>query len=120
MEIRSASETIDQFQCLIHLVVHQLNNYLQLNIILSNCQFGFLSGLSIENGIQYFLNDIYIYIYTVFSRSEYAICIFVDLRKAFDTVNITGKKFAAMIFVAVHINGSITIFITNFRLYLCL
>ena len=65
------------------IVVNQLNNYLQFNSILSNCQFGFRAALSTENAIQKFLNDIY----TVFSRSEYAICIFMDLCKAFDTVN---------------------------------
>ena len=65
------------------LVGNQLNKYLQLNSILSNCQFEFRSGLSTENVIQQFFNDIY----TVFSRSEYSICIFMDLRKVFDTVN---------------------------------
>ena len=66
--------------------------------------------MSTENAVQQFLNDIY----TVFSRSEYAICIFMDLRKAFDTMH-HGILLEKLRYYGVYgnaLNGSLTISIT--------
>lgn len=65
------------------IVVNQLNHYLLCNSILNPQQFGFRSGRSAENALQNILSSIY----DAFSRNNLSLCVFLDLKKAFDTVN---------------------------------
>ena len=48
--------------------------------MLASCQFGFRPKLSTENAIHYLCNGAY-------SQREYAIWVFMDLTKAFDTIS---------------------------------
>ena len=61
----------------------QLNDYLTVNEILYKHQFGFRPKLSTDMAV-HTLTD---YIYTAFDESKFAIGVFLDLSKAFDTLN---------------------------------
>ena len=64
-------------------VACQLCYYLSENDILCSRQFGFRPGVSTETAVNSLLKDIY----DSFGKNESVICVLLDLRKAFDTVN---------------------------------
>ena len=61
----------------------QINNFLIFKGLLTECQYGFRSGLSTENAI----NDMLKKVYDDLDCREYASCVMIDLSKAFDTLN---------------------------------
>ena len=63
----------------------QMDNYLTSNNLISRNQYGFRPKLSTEMAM-HALTD---YIYTSFDESKYALGIFIDLSKAFDSLNRT-------------------------------
>ena len=65
------------------LFLNQLNKYLNENSLLSNCQNGFRSKHSIHTAINHFLS----YVYDGIINDEYIYSCYIDLKKAFDSVN---------------------------------
>jgi hypothetical protein len=65
-------------------VYHQLINYLEANSILYNQQFGFRKGRTTEDA----LHKLIAIITKAKQQKEHALSVFVDLKKAFDTVDI--------------------------------
>ena len=61
------------------IVYIQINNYLISNNLLTSCEFGFRPKLYTENVSE----DIY----SAYSQRKYAVCVFMDLTKAFDTIS---------------------------------
>ena len=61
----------------------RLKKYFEKNRLFSNIQFGFRSGHSTELAIQYFKHNVSKYI----DNGLYSCGVFLDLSKAFDTVN---------------------------------
>ena len=64
-------------------IASRLNNFIIKHSIISPCQFGFQSGKSTAQAILNVADKIY----TSLNNRDYNCSIFVDLRKAFDTVN---------------------------------
>ena len=62
---------------------NRINSFLNKYNILSNCQFGFRPGLNTNVAIFTLVTDLL----KTFNRSQYTVAVFLDLRKAFDTVN---------------------------------
>ena len=62
---------------------HRVYNHLTLNNLLYDKQFGFQTKTSTEHAILQFTRDIA----KSFERGEYTLGVFIDLSKAFDTVN---------------------------------
>ena len=65
------------------IIYNRLDDYFTLNSLLFQNQFGFQRGHSTDEAIVTFCEEIH----KAFNRNEYMIGIFVDLSKAFDTVN---------------------------------
>ncbi|XP_045460890.1 uncharacterized protein LOC123671209 [Harmonia axyridis] len=61
----------------------RLNSYLEKYEIISHNQFGFREGKSATDAVSY-LSDM---VYRILDANEAAVCVFLDLSKAFDTVN---------------------------------
>ena len=77
---------LNSFSKIIEKAVYlQIYDYLTRNNLLSERQYGFRAGLSTENAI----NDMLSRIYHALDRREYALCVMIDLSKAFDTLNRT-------------------------------
>ena len=68
------------FERIVH---HQLYTYLEENNLLSDCQFGFRRKSSTEHAVTYF-SDL---IKTSMDEGKQTGAVFVDLRKAFDTID---------------------------------
>ena len=69
---------------LLEKIVHtQLYNYLQLNNILSEKQFGFRKGLSTSLAIFEVLKELY----SNWNKKTYSGCVFIDFSRAFDSIN---------------------------------
>ena len=65
-------------------IVHdQLYTYLEKNNLLSDCQFGFRRKSSTEHAVTYFSD----FIKTNMDKGKLTVEVFVDLRKAFDTID---------------------------------
>lgn len=62
---------------------NRLLNFLNKFNFISSCQFGFLKGKSTTDAILKFINNFY----DALNRGEHSLGIFIDLKKAFDTVN---------------------------------
>ena len=71
-------------------VYTRLENYLQKNKILCSKQFGFQTGHSTDHAIIQLVEQIY----ENFEENKYTLGVFIDLAKAFGTVNhkILGRK----------------------------
>jgi hypothetical protein len=65
------------------IVATRLTNYLELNNLLSNSQFGFRKNHSTLHPLVHFMN----FLTTASNNRDHALAIFCDLRKAFDTVD---------------------------------
>ena len=65
------------------IVYNQLISYLDMKLILYNYQFGFRKKFSTEMAVSFLVNKIS----EAFDKGDYAVSIFLDLSKAFDTVN---------------------------------
>jgi hypothetical protein len=65
------------------LVSLRLYEYFSKNNIFSHCQFGFMHGLSVVDAVQSLVD----YLYDAFDRGEFAVGCFLDLSKAFDSLN---------------------------------
>lgn len=61
----------------------RLKNYLEKNYILTDCQHGFRASRSTESAITQFTNSVY----KCLEGNYYAVGVFIDLSKAFDTIN---------------------------------
>ena len=68
------------FEKVVH---HQLYNYLQSFNLLSSVQFGFRKNLSTSNAI----NSMLQYVYEELDKNQIVLSLFLDFRKAFDSVN---------------------------------
>lgn len=64
-------------------ISNRLKNYLETNGLISKYQHGFRSNHSTESAILQFTNNIY----TSLERKQYVVGVFMDLSKAFDTIN---------------------------------
>ena len=62
---------------------NRLQKYLKDQNILYDKQFGFQTGHSTEHAIAQLVDQIY----EAFEKSEYTLCVFIDLSKVFDTVD---------------------------------
>ena len=62
---------------------NRLQKYLKDQNILYDKQFGFRTGHSTEHAIGQLVDQIY----EAFEKNEYTLCVFIDLSKAFDTVD---------------------------------
>lgn len=65
------------------LTLNRMNNFIERHSILTTCQFGFRKGRSTTQAVVKLLS----HIIEAFHRRIYSACFFLDLRKAFDTVN---------------------------------
>ena len=65
------------------LTLYRMESFIDIHSILSPCQFGFRRGKSTTHAIIKLLSSVI----TAFHRKQYCVCFFLDLRKAFDTVN---------------------------------
>lgn len=65
------------------LIKTRLNSFMQKYNILSKSQFGFREGMSTQNAVLELTN----YVYGALDRSKPTLGVFIDLSKAFDTVN---------------------------------
>ena len=65
------------------LAYKRLFKFLEINKIFSERQFGFRTGRSTETATNLFCKDII----EAFEENSYVLAVFIDLRKAFDTVN---------------------------------
>ena len=65
------------------IVCNQLVNYFTRNNLLTSSQYGFLSGLSTVDAVYGIVNGIY----DAFDRRETRVGVFLDLKKAFDTID---------------------------------
>lgn len=75
---------LDQFSKILEkLFVQQLDIFLEKYSLLSDCQYGFRSNRSTFLAVLDFVENIT----TAVDRKESALGIFIDLRKAFDTIN---------------------------------
>ena len=63
----------------------KIYDYLTRKKLLSERQYGFHAGFSTENAI----SDMLSRIYHALDRQEYALCVIIDLSKAYDTLNRT-------------------------------
>ena len=81
----------------------RLDSFLFKYSILSPSQYGFRSNMSTSRALIELVEEIT----ASLDNTKYAIGIFVDLKKAFDTVNhnILAKNYTFMAFVVLHING---------------
>lgn len=61
----------------------RISRYLTKYNLISDKQFGFQSGVSTENAISYLTSNIY----KALDSNKQVLCVFMDLAKAFDTVN---------------------------------
>ena len=83
-------ETIDQFLCYQFLTEYlkswflRLIKFLNKHNILYSSQHGFRSRLSTQHATLEILNDV---ILSKFDKGQFTFCFFLDLKKAFDTVN---------------------------------
>ena len=64
-------------------MLERLQKYLKDQNILYNKQFGFQTGHSTEHAIAQLVDQIY----EAFEKNEYTLGVFIDLPKAFDTVD---------------------------------
>ena len=64
------------------IVYHKLVNHLEINKLLYQHQYGFLKGKSTEHALLQILNQIG----TALNNNKYCLGVFLDLKKAFDTV----------------------------------
>ena len=64
-------------------VISQFSNYLNSNHIITNCQFGFRSGRSTEHAVHTLVKDIH----DSFNMNNFVLCIFLDIKKAFDSLD---------------------------------
>ena len=71
------SKMLERIMC------NRLQKYLKDQIILYNKQFGFRTGHSTEHAIAQLVDQIY----EAFEKNEYTLGVFIDLSKAFDTVD---------------------------------
>ena len=65
------------------LTLLRIESFIETHSLLSPCQFGFRHGRSTTHAIIKFLS----HVIAAFHRKLYCVCFFLDLRKAFDTVN---------------------------------
>lgn len=65
------------------LIMKRLVNFLDCNSFFSNNQFGFRSRLSTEDALLQFLEPVY----DDLNKSKYSSALFIDITKAFDTVD---------------------------------
>ena len=65
------------------IMYNRLQKHLNDQNILYHKQFGFQKGHSIEHAIAQLVDQIY----EAFEKSEYTLCVFIDLSKVFDTVD---------------------------------
>ena len=69
---------------IIEKILHnRLTNFFELNKILNPKQYGFRKGISTQDGI----NELVSNIYNSFENNKHTGAVFLDLRKAFDTVS---------------------------------
>ena len=61
----------------------RMNNFLSVHNVLSSCQYGFRSGKSTTDAITKLLS----YVVSAFHEKIYCACFYLDLRKAFDTID---------------------------------
>ena len=66
-------------------IYSRLINFCSLNNLLSPSQFGFRSGLSTEKAMLRLIE----FFYDALNNREHSLAVFIDLRRAFDTVNIS-------------------------------
>lgn len=65
------------------LMTKRMNNFISRHNILSEHQFGFRSGLSISDAVLRFVDECA----TALDDKKFLVAVFLDLSKAFDTVN---------------------------------
>ena len=65
------------------LTLHRMNSFIKRHDLLTPSQFGFREGCSTTNAIIKLLT----HVVEAFHRKIYCVCFFLDLRKAFDTIN---------------------------------
>jgi hypothetical protein len=78
--ISSLPEIAKKFESL---VATRITNYMEENNLLSNCQFGFRKGLSCELALNTLISNIREKV----DKKHFVIPVFLDLSKAFDTIN---------------------------------
>ena len=67
------------------LLFNKLSNFIEDNEILNKSQYGFKKGVTTTHAILEFLH----YVLRSFNQNSFCIALFLDLKKAFDTVDIT-------------------------------
>ena len=65
------------------LTLHRMNSFIKRHDLLTSSQFGFREGCSTTNAIVKLLS----HVVKAFHRKLYCACFYLDLRKAFDTIN---------------------------------
>ena len=67
------------------LIYRRLNSYLENKQIISNRQYGFRSGVSTQEACIDLISELL----GAFTHKKFALCLFIDFRKAFDSINHT-------------------------------
>ena len=65
------------------LTLHRMNSFIMRHNLLTPSQFGFRKGCSTTNAIVKLLT----HVVEAYHQKAYCVCFFLDLRKAFDTIN---------------------------------
>ena len=80
-----------------------MDTFLNKRDILSPSQYGFRSHMSTSQALLELVEEIT----SSLDNKKYSVGIFIDLKKAFDTIDhdILAKTYISMVFVALHTNG---------------
>ena len=65
------------------IIAHRLVNYLENNSLLTHCQHGFRANHSTESALLHFVSNVY----KLLDEKYYIVGLFIDLSKAFDSLN---------------------------------
>ena len=81
----------------------RMDTFLNKHDILSSSQCGFRSNMCTSQALLELVEDIT----SSLDNTKYSVGIYIDLKKAFDTIDhdILDKNYISMVFVALHTNG---------------